>query len=417
MRQAFPDKSFRIRIEGCVCPRAEPTASPSPSSSILGLCQTSPSHCFEVALQASSRPCALEQLLKEKPENVRALSWTNTTTLPWPWPAPAPAFASFDSLEEIHLSGILAPALDSVALDLPQLRSLKRLSLRGADFCSAGLKIVSQLENLESLRLNSSIDRIFHAHLRNHAFEGLPYLRLPKLRSLGIRYISRYLSIEHIIPPNIRHLRIEYHNRTEKLTPFALRWIARNAPHLECLELNAGTLANLWHPTAVAGVDVDVEVYGVLEALSRFKNLHTLRLFPSYWQSALGYLHFAQPVTDEQAVRIFHHVQPRCAKLRLLIISNSSFDYQSRHEAFSRGIGGEPVKWMVRPWGSKTLLVTHEAQKHYHLEQIWEGERRLRMTTRRHYGRRLHFDELQEWSLPMYELPFDQPRPCVRGQE
>jgi len=343
-----------------------------------------------------------------------ALSWRHIrTTTPGDSLSANPALTGFPSLRELHLiehssSDIVPDTLGDVLLGLGHLR---RLSLVGAGLCSAALKVISQLSNLQSLRLNSPLDRIFHAHLTNHGFEGLPYLHLPHLQSLEIRYISRYLSIEHIVPKTVRHLRIEYHNRNERLTPYDLRWIAGHAPNIECLEIDTGPLANLWHPTAVAGVDVDMEVYSMFGALSSFKNLRTLRLFPSYWQSLAGNLHFVQPVADEQAVRIFRHIHLQCKKLRLLIISNSYLDYHSRNEVFSRG-RSEPMKWVVRPSEFKTLLTTHEAKKSYHLEQVWEGDRRLTMTTVRHHGRRLHFDELVDWMLPMYEFPFDEPRPC-----
>lgn len=117
---------------------------------------------------------------------------------------------------------------------------------------------------------------------------------------------------------------------------------------------------------------------------------------------------------------------------------------------FSRGLNGEPVRWAVRPLGQgqghgqgsgrgdvtgrgysgyggaiidgggtgkengKTLLSTHEAKKGWHLEQIWEGDRRLTMITVRHHGVRVHFDEIDDrWVLPAYELPFDERAACV----
>ena len=316
----------------------------------------------------------------------------------------------FSALRELHLKGSTTTVeeLTTTLLDLTQ---LVRLSLVGSGLCSAALTVISQMQGLESLRLNSSLDRIFHAHLRNHEFEGLPYLRLPHLKSLEIRYISRYLSIEHIVPKDIEHLRVEYHNRNEWLTSLNVIWLAKHATKLQHLEMDTGPVANLWHPTAIPGVDQDMDVYGVLAALAGFKGLQILRLFPSYWRTTAGYLHFVQPVTDEQAVKIYQHLKLKCHKLQLLIISNSYLDYRSRNEVFSRGLS-EPMKWTVKTWGRRTLLTTHEAKKTYHLEQIWEGERRLTMTTVRHNGRKLHFDELQNWTLPMYEFPFDEPQSC-----
>lgn len=378
------------------------------------LCDSEVQHQFAVSTSSFIRPMALVPWNIYQPGKTVAIHWMQSASQNMSNPEDAKmTIGNFTSLRELHLKGPDTIFSHDFNLNkyFPVLENLRRLSLVGPALCSAALAIVNKLRNLESLRFNSALDRIFHAHLRNHDFEGLPYLRLPHLKSLEIRYISRYLSIEHVVPKSVRHLRIEYHNRNERLTLFDLRWIARQAPDLECLEINTGALANLWHPTAIAGVDVDMEVYGMLETLSAFKNLTTVRLFPSYWQSLAGYLHFVQPVADEQAVRIYNHLRFQCKRLKLLIISNSYLDYRSRNEVFSRGLS-EPMKWVVRSCGGRTLLTTHEAKKHYHLEQIWEGNRKLTMTMVRHNTRRLHFDELQDWTLPAYEFPFDEPQPC-----
>lgn len=349
------------------------------------------------------------------PAKTTALSWTEARSHDLSFSkVQFPPLSSFTSLEELQIRGpdTIDTSYNTFAEALVAIPQLRRLSLKGAALCSVTLTVVNRLTNLESLRLNSTLDRIFHAHLRNHEFEGLPYLTLPKLKELEIRYISRYLAIEHIIPRTIEHLRIQHH-RNERLTTQDINYIARNALDVRCLEMNIGALANLWHPTAVAGLDVvDMDVYRVFDALSSFRNLRILRLFPSYWQSTGGYLNFSQPVADEQAVRIFNHLRLKCTKLDLLIISNSSQDYSTRNEVFSRGSTSEPMKWSVRRIGQKTLLTTHEAKRTYRLEQIWEGERRLTMTTIRQYGRRQHFDELEDWILSTYEFPFDEPQAC-----
>jgi len=410
--KVFPERPLKLNIEACAC---SPFNTRGKTAAHF-LCESAIEHQWAVSTSSAIKDSGLEldPWVRHHPERTVALSWSHMKRFASGNSLSSnPPLTNFTSLQELHLADPTAGDIvsDLLADMLQRLGHLRRLSLVGAGLCSAALGVVNQLQDLESLRLNSSLDRIFHAHLRNQEFDGLPYLRLPHLRSLEIRYISRYLSIEHIVPKSVRHLRIEYHNRNERLTPFDLHWIARHAPGLDCLEMNTGALANLWHPTAIAGVDVDMEVYGMLGALSAFKKLRTLRLFPSYWQSLAGHLHFAQPVADEQAVRIFRHIRLQCKQLQLLIISNSYLDYRSRNEVFSRGLS-EPVKWVARPSGSRTLLTTHEARKNYHLEQVWEGDRRLTMTTVRHHGRRLHFDELGNWTLPMYEFPFDEPQPC-----
>lgn len=414
MRQAFPDKTFHITIQGCVCSR---WANGS-WIDLFTMCNSPIQHRFSLSLDSDMRLCDLEPFLSQAPTKLHALSWTNPART---FPLICLQFPTLQSLQELHLrepKDHPIPTLDTL---LPQLPHLKRLSLHGSALIQTALKSISQLTCLESLRLHSTIDRIFHAHLRNHTFEGLPYLRLPNLRALEIRYISRYLSIPHIVPQSTKlaHLRIEYGTRHERLTPYDLRWIARAAPNLHTLEITIGPLANLWHPTAIAGVDLEVDVYGTFDALSSFSKLHTLRLFPSYWHSAGSHLHFTQPLSDEQAVRIFHHLRLSCSRLRLLIIANSSLDYRMRNDVFSRGLNGEPVKWAVRPLGDgRTLLTTHEAKRSYSLEQVWEGDRRLTMVTSRHQGVRLHSDELgrdgeEGWVLPGVELPVDERGACV----
>lgn len=378
------------------------------------LCDATAKHQFAVSTSSENRRLALAPWSASAPERVSSLCWrgmpnhSNPSGL-----GQIQDISNFSRLRELHLKSnqVESTWLKPLAEGLCELKTLSRLSLVGSGLCSAVLTVINRMTSLEALRLNSTMDRIFHAHLHNHDFEGLPYLRLPRLKSLEIRYISRYLSIDHIVPHGLTHLKIEYHNRNERLASYDLRYIAKIAPDLECLEMNCGPLANLWHPTAIAGVDVDMDVYGLLDAVSLFRSLRRLRLFPSYWQSRQGYLHFVQPVADEQAVRIYNHLQLKCHNLQNLIISCSYLSLAAANGALSRG-RTVPIKWDVRSNGSRTLLKTHEAGKDYHLDQVWEGDRRLTISNCRHRVRVPHFDELQDWTLPSYEFEFDEPQPC-----
>jgi len=400
MQEAFPDKTFNIRIEGCHCP--------------LSKCKDgqvfNKQHHFALAVPSRNARSTLHDYAFDCPGTVLALVWNQPKVSNLSDFDGLNLVRTFDKLQELHLRASSDSQLTSSEIPemLLVMRDLRRLSLTGSGFCSETLKIVSKLDKLESLRLHAGSERIFHTQLRDHDFEGLPYLRLPNLKSLEIRYISKYLSIEHVVPSSLRHLRLEYQNRSDRLGAFDLRWIAKTAPDLECLELNIGSLENLWHPTAIAGVDVDVEVYRILDALSSFKKLQRLRLFPSYRQSTAGHLRFKQPIDDEQAVRIFNHLRRQCRNLQVLIISSSYLDYQSILDPYAQYVN-DPIKWVARPSGKKTILITHQAKKNYHLEQIWEGERRLTMRNVRRYGRKPHFDEMEEWALPSYEFPFDEP--------
>lgn len=378
------------------------------------LCTTSTTHTFSVSTPSRDGRFALLPWSEQAPNKVTSLCWRNIPDRNSPSAlGQLKDVFIFKNLQELHLKSHENDSsyFSSLAEGLCGLEKLSRLSLVGAGLCSAALAVINRMSNLEALRLNSTLDRIFHAHLHNHDFAGLPYLRLPRLKSLEIRYISRYLSIEHIVPKGLHHLRIEYHNRNERLASYDIRDIAKMSPDLECLEINCGPLANLWHPTAIAGVDVDMDVYGLLDSLSLFKSLRRIRLFPSYWQSRAGYLHFVQPLADEQAVRIYNHLQLKCHHLQNLIISCSYLTLAAANGALSRG-RTVPIKWDVRSNGSRTLLKTHEAIKDYHLDQIWEGDRRLTISNCRHRVRVLHFDELMQWTLPSYEFDFDEPQAC-----
>lgn len=416
MLDLFPSKSFLLKVETCAC--AQPVLGGKQRNSVsrLGklvggqkehqLALRTGDFVLRQPLQFSVMPTSKVKALSFRAVGAYVLENNVTKHMP---------LSALQGLQELHVQGVehdnelLSESFKALLTSLPR---LKLLSVQGATLCSGTLSVADQLVSLESLRLNSSLDRIFHTYLRKHDHgEGLTYVNLPKLKSLEIRYISRYLSIERIIPKAVKHLRIQHH-RNERLTTQDILYIARHAPGLRTLELNIGALANLWHPTAVAGLDVvDMDVYRVFDALSSLKHLEVLRLYPSYWQSTSGYLHSAQPVADEQAVRIFNHLLPKCPRLKLLIISSSYLDYAARQDVYSRG-QSEPIKWTVRRHGTKTLLSTQEAKKQYHLEQIWEGERRLTMTNVRHRCRRPHFDDLQDWTLPDYEFPFDEPQAC-----
>ena len=417
VKASFPDKPLHLKVTPCKCS----DMSGRKDTELAKLMQSNSNHQYSIVTRKGDKLRAIPLWLEERPEKLKSLLLADLqVSIEPPYEQPATIFASFPNLtnlEELHLnfqsydSGTTLDRLGAAIICLPRLR---RLSVDGSATCDIILSIVQQLKRLESLRLNSEITRIFHAHLRNHSFEGLPYQRLPHLNRLELRYISRYLSIEHIIPQGLTHLRIEYQNRSERLTPYNLNWIAKTCPHLECLELDIGALTNLWHPTAVAGVDIDMDVYRMLDALSKFKNLRRLRLFPSYWESRAGYLYFAQPVDDMQAIKIFDHIRRICPSLQLLIISNTRFDYMARNGFSARGLS-EPIKWTVRATGTcgqRMLLITEEAKRQYRLEQIWEGARKLTMKTVRHNTSRPHFDDLQEWTIAPFEFRFDEPLPC-----
>lgn len=290
---------------------------------------------------------------------------------------------------------------------------LERLSVSNAGNCERILRIASKLHNLQALRLDCLDENLYHRHIHNHDFEGLPYLNLPKLRSLDIRYVTKYLSIKHILPTQIEHFRIEYHSG--QMSSYDMQWMSTHAPNLTCLELDVGSLDNLWNPTAVAGVDVEVEVYSRLHALTLFPQLRTLRLFPTYFSNTAQSRIFRQPLLDEQAIKIYQYLQNGSRRFQELFISISV------HECFlnlRRSIHRqEPMKWWVCSSDTRIFLRTHQVGREYELEQIWEGQRRLTTQTLRFVHPRAHFDELDSrWLIPSREL-FLSEHSCCRSDE
>ena len=99
-----------------------------------------------------------------------------------------------------------------------------------------------------------------------------------------------------------------------------------------------------------------------------------------------------QPLSDEQAVRMFNYVRSLCPKLDLLSISVSERWYH-------RELDFSPMNWEVKQWGNKTLVITRQLGKDYELRQAWVGERRLTMETKKHAYWKKHIPDSEDWLL------------------
>lgn len=355
----------------------------------------------------------LNQLLEHHATSITATPWhilpqadstlaqniLSTRTLKELHIGPSACLLLVDEEERLRILSSPVPINNST---FPQdMECLERLSVSGAGDCDRILRIAHRLHNLRALRLDCTDEGLYHRHVHNHDFDGLPYLRLPHLRSLDIRYVTKYLSIQHVLPAQLEHFRIEYHSG--QMSSYDMQWMAKHAPKLTCLELDVGSLNNLWNPTAVAGVDVDVEVYSRLHALTLFPQLRTLRLFPTYFCNTAQSRVFRQPLLDEQAIKIYQYLQHGSRGFQELFISISV------HECFSdlrRSIHRqEPMKWWVCSSDSRIFLRTHQIGREYELEQIWDGQRRLTTKTLRFVHPKAHFDELdRRWLIPSREL-------------
>ena len=170
-------------------------------------------------------------------------------------------------------------------------------------------------------------------------------------------------------------------------------------PLLEHLELDVGDLSTLWHPTAIPGIDVDVVVYRVLSALARLR-LKSLRLFPSYIKgdpldSGWPAPPFRQPVSDEQAVKVFNYLKTQCRSLQNFAIStDNGFASRSRRFEF------HAMSWTMHMLGSHTIVVTRQALRDYIQRQVWVGERRLTTEIRRFAYSKPYNPQSPGWILP-----------------
>lgn len=238
----------------------------------------------------------------------------------------------------------------------------------------------------------------------------IDFAALPNLRTLEIEGICNHIPIQNLVGPGLRALKLHKPNVRLSVTfpesqrsPSDLNVAAQLAPRMRKLELDIGHIENLWHPTAIPGQDVDPQLYCFLAAFSKFKHLKELRLFPPFATKGdmisarleRGPWRQQQPLSDDLAVRIFNHIRSQCSGLILLAISVTTSGIISFGE-FS------PMNWEVRPWGQRSLLTTRQWGKDYELRQIWVGQRRLTMETKRDTYSRYHIPLPEHWLLYPY---------------
>merc|ERR1711939_1021628 len=149
-------------------------------------------------------------------------------------------------------------------------------------------------------------------------------------------------------------------------------------PSGRCLGLSSGvcvctvkTLCGRFTvPTAIPGVDVDVEQYSFLNAISKFRRLRHLRLFPPFVPKdsprfSRSVPHYV-PVSDDQAIRVFEHLRQECPSLQILSIA-----------AIPSFVMIDTMCWVVKRRGEKTILTTKHRERNYQHRQIWVGQRRI----------------------------------------
>ena len=260
--------------------------------------------------------------------------------------------------------------------------------------------ILPHLKSLRALRLRAEQLLTFHHNCPyaknaihsdvNHPYFEVDFAFLPHLTSLSMEGICNHVPIQNLVSPSLRslkfhrpYLRVSVFAAESQRSPTDLLKAAKIAPNLQKLELDIGFIENLWHPTAIPGVDVDPELYRFLAALTQFKHLRFLRLFPPYvsrqslhTRTSPGSPEYRQPCGDAQAIRLFSHLRRQNPKLSFFSISPAT-------RLRSSVLPSQAMTWEVRPWGEKTLLVTRQQGKEYELRQTWVGERKVSSEVKR----------------------------------
>lgn len=277
--------------------------------------------------------------------------------------------------------------------------------------------VAPQLTKLQALRLRADHQRLYHPACRYDVpttglLADLPdvpafkidYTRMGELRELEIDGICNHIPIAGLVGPNLRYLRLHREDTlwsvysAESQRPHAdILCAAKISPDLERLELDIGHIENLWHPTAIPGVDVDVEQYSFLNAISRFRRLRFLRLFPPFVPKDsprfTRSVPHCVPVSDDQAIRVFEHLRTKCPSVQMLSIA-----------AIPSFVNIDTMCWEVKRRGDKTVLTTKHRARNYQHRQIWVGQRRITSEIKRFTTPQRYLPDMESWMLTRGDL-------------
>jgi hypothetical protein len=315
---------------------------------------------------------------------------------------------AWGTLEELQLDSRFLLPIDGYphwTTDLGGAK-IKRLSVQGHE-ATFGLILncLSSLESLISLKYRCSSP---YAGMGNIQVPKSPFAHLVNLRELELEQVN--IPLAYCANANVKKFklhstasmfRLSTEQATERLerTPAELASLGQLFPLLEHLEIDIGDMSKLWHPTAIPGVDVDVVVYGALNALKRL-NLTTLRLFPSYLrgyplESGSPASQFSQPVNDEQAIKVFNYLKSQSHTLQHFAISTDN-EFMSA----SRRFDFHAMSWTMHMRGSLTILTTRQALRDYEQKQVWVGERKLTTEIRRFAYLKPYVPGSCDWIIP-----------------
>ncbi|EXJ92472.1 hypothetical protein A1O3_01023 [Capronia epimyces CBS 606.96] len=272
--------------------------------------------------------------------------------------------------------------------------------------------IAPKLTKLQALRLHATHHRLYHPACRHDVpTTGLfadapivPPFRIPfelmrELRDLEIDGICNHIPINRLIGPKLRRLRLHCEDvlwsvcsAESQRSHSDILVAAKIAPDLEQLELDVGYIQNLWHPTAIPGVDLDMEQYAFLNAICKFRRLRSLRLFPPfvprdsprYSRTAINCI----PISDDQAIRVFEHLRAQRSSLQTLSLA-----------AIPSFVNIDTMCWEVKRQGEKTILTTKHRARNYQHRQVWIGQRRISSEIKRFNTPRKYLSDSECWAL------------------
>ncbi|KIW88761.1 uncharacterized protein Z519_10808 [Cladophialophora bantiana CBS 173.52] len=273
-----------------------------------------------------------------------------------------------------------------------------------------------RLIQLQALRICADHQRHYHptcpyAGTMGPLFENDPgrpfaidFTQMTELRELEIDGICNHIPITDLVGPNLRHLRLHcedsrssVYSKQSQRSHTDILTAAKLAPKIERLELDVGYIEHLWHPTAIPGVDVHVEQYAFLNALTKFRHLRFLRLFPPFISSSClrleWRLHHTVPVSDIQAIRVFDQLQRECPSLQLLSIA-----------AAPSVVDIDTMYWQVTRQKDKTILTTGHRARNYKHCQTWIGNRRMRSEIKRFNTPQVYLPDSDGWMLTRNDL-------------
>ena len=255
--------------------------------------------------------------------------------------------------------------------------------------------IAPRLTSLRALRLRATM-RIFHPSCEFEAPEprifadppdcrpfAIDYREFQHLEELEIDGICNHIKMSDLMGPSLQALRL---HRDDSLFSVHSFWSQRNrddirtavtlSPELERLEVDVGDIDTLWAPEAIPGVDVDLKQYDFLNAVTKFRHLKFLRLFPPFVKRNTPRHSRAvsrrPPIADHQAIRIFDYLTRDCPSLQLLSVA-----------AIPTIMNVDTMFWEAKRGIGCTILTTGHRGRNYRHRQTWIGERRIRSEIKR----------------------------------